>query len=278
MKAQTDSSGRGMTISEVYFHYGSTFSGHKSIGFEDFKKLAPMSVLMAGDFSDFSYWSNTDGYNANVNMGLSLSPTVQNEKYDMKIRFDLSFVSQTPFTLILQKTDRTTFDTLVSNSTGKKIPVDSIKNWTKTLSLETEQLEINSSVIFSTSPLKRWSFYGGVGFFGAYTVYAQTRIENQYYAYTDPYIANNTYIETPFFYESEVFTNNSGYTFGGYIPVGLSFRVSKNQKFWERMSIIYEMQFGYQDLFISELGNFSGAFTRQKFGLRFNTGKLPDVD
>lgn len=276
--AQTDSLKPGLILSDVYFNFGSTISGHQSIGLDQFQILAPRSVMLDRDFSDFSYRSSTDEIYSIFKMGLALSPGVQNEKYQMKLRFDLSYVTQTPFTFVLSKTSRSAFDTLYSVTTGEKITVDSVKESTYTLSHKAEQLELNGSFILSTNPYKRWSFYGGLGFFAAYTVYSQTSIEQTNLCYIEPYINYNqsTNNQNPAFaYDSESFSNKSGYAFGGYIPVGLNFRLSMDKRFWERMYITYEIQFGYQNLFVSELGDFPGALTRQMFGLRFNAGTIP---
>jgi hypothetical protein len=73
-------------------------------------------------------------------------------------------------------------------------------------------------------------------------------------------------------YESERFNNQTSFGLLAYLPLGLDFRLGKNQEFWKRLHLFYEISPGLNMTFIPELNTATNIAIRNGLGLRVSWG------
>lgn len=169
------------------------------------------------------------------------------------------------------KDTRYPFDTLISVNTGERTAIDSVAYESYSMDYLTTQVRLDASLIFSTNPAKRWKFYSGFGLSVGATFTNATNISKFNYHYFAPNGDNNSAFinrNTKATEKTETTTNSSSMAFGGYVPVGVDFTISKNNDFWKKIHLFYEARGGVDMLIIPELRTYTGLYGQHGFGVK----------
>lgn len=236
-------------LSDASLQYGYILDPGARGNLADFKSFAPNSTLLTQNFSGFDPNNSGSTYVNNYFTAALGFQFLNKEKKAYKsnplLRLGISYNSGTHLYNGYGRYSNSIVDTLVSQQTGQMYFVDStsVENYGMTLS--SQQLRFDASLIFRTNPAARWSIYGGIGFnIGAafqsnveisYSSYQYTN--NQLgFSYTNFYNNNNSS-------KYEYFTNATRIVGGSiYLPMGIDFRIGKNRPFWKQTHLFYELK------------------------------------
>lgn len=266
-----------ISIHDIYIQTG-FFSERNTNGtLADFKSLAPQSVLLNNNMTDFSPsggFSLTSNTMFSVMLGLQFSDK-QKTTYQTNplLRLGISYFSGTTLTGGLYKEDRKPYDTLTSTQTGQTVYIDSINSKNYSMNYSSEQLRFDGSLIFRTNPEARWSIFTGIGITAGLSINANT----------DIYYSNSGRTETRYpngntsssygnsssdNYKTEKFRNKNNFGASTYIPMGIDFRIGKKREFWKHTHLFYELRPGINITSIPELRTITNASIQHGLGLR----------
>jgi hypothetical protein len=265
-------------LNEFYSQGGFINRGIFIGSLNDFKLLAPQSILLNQDYS--SYSTNSFFFNHYTNLshsamvGINFGNNSENiKKTYPTLRLGLSYLSGYNLINTLFKTERNRYDTLTSSQTGRIIFKDSVKDETLRMGYFSEQLRFDASLLFRINSDGRWSFFTGIGFTAGISFNAYTSLE--YYSYNttetiyDSGASQRDYNISRSVLHLEQFENKSNIGFSAYLPLGVDFRVGKKREFWRRVYLHYEMRPSIDVVSIPELKVITSSMVQYGFGLRF---------
>ena len=270
-----------VSVSDVFL-MGGFFSESINAGgiVSDFNKLAPQSVLLKSDFSDYN---SGGGYNFASSSMLSITMGIvfrDKEKKSYRsnplLRLGISHVSATSFSGGLFKEERKPFDTLYSSQTGQATYVDSVINRSLGVNYSSEQVRLDASLIFRTNPLARVSLYSGIGIATGVSFKAYTDI---YYGKGSGTQGGNTngmsygsyFYSNDYSSKSERFTNRNNFSVCTSVPLGIDLRIGKKNEFFKMMHLFYELRPGINMTSVPELGTLTNTCIQMGLGLRVST-------
>ena len=266
-----------ISIHDFYIQTG-FFSERNTNGtLADFKTLAPQSVLLNNNMTDFSQ-SGVFGKRGNtmlsVMLGLQFSDKQKTiYKANPLLRLGISYFSGTTLTGGSYKEDRKPYDTLTSTQTGQTIYIDSVTTKNYSMNYSSAQLRFDGSLIFRTNPEARWSIFTGIGITAGLSINANTDIYYSNYGRTETRYANGS-TSSSYNYsgnnnsKTEKFRNKTNFGASTYIPMGIDFRIGKKREFWKRTHLFYELRPGINITSIPELRTITNASLQHGLGLR----------
>jgi len=266
-----------ISIQDVYIQTGFFSENNTNTSLSDFKTLAPQSVLLNNDMSDYfqSSGMNTTTNNMfSIMLGLQFSDKEKaSYKANPLLRLGVSYFSTTTMTCGFYKEDRTPYDTLTSAQTGQTAYVDSLTSQRYSMNYSSEQLRIDGSLIFRTNPEARWSLFAGIGFTAGLSINANTDIYYRENSRTETRYANGSTFSSYGNYnpdngKTEKFKNKTNLGISTYIPMGIDFRIGKKKEFWKRTHLFYELRPGINITSIPELGTITNSSNQHGLGLR----------
>lgn len=278
--AQTDEAPiKPINLADVSFQAGLMIQPSDNTNLSTFKQLAPESEILQNDFSSYnsSLLGGSIGHSIfSCLLGIQFrNNKTKQYRENIKLRIGLSYTSFSLLNTSLTKEDRFTHDTLVSSQTGQTYFSDSITFRTLALDNYVEQIAIDASIIVNTSPEKRWQLFTGIGINAGFTISSVTSINYFKFSRSETDLNSENYSGSTFQSEAptsinETFRNNNSFSAIAYIPIGVNFRVGKNNEllrklhvYWElRPSILYN---NIPDLFSLTRGAFS-----QSLGVRYS--------
>ncbi|MBA3706649.1 MAG: hypothetical protein H0W84_12340 [Bacteroidetes bacterium] len=272
-------------IVDVYLSNGSTLQGNHYGTLSGFQKLAPQSVLLKQDMSNYSSskpngmgdYLFSHGYAFSAGVGIIFSDKAKT-KYipNPELRVGITYNSGTSLSYDVFRSDSKRYDTLTSSQTGGTVFVDSVFYRQYSMKYNAEQLKLDVSLIYRTNPTARWSVYGGIGVnvgvsIKSYTdinFYENASIKSNNIATSNPNLgAYNSPTERNVNH-LERFTNANSYAFAFYAPLGLDFRLGKKREFFKRLHLYYEAQPTINVTDIPEIGSDLTARLKNNLGLR----------
>lgn len=266
---QAQETTKGLRISEFHIQNGMAYSSMQNYELSDFQSLAPGSMLLKNDFTGFnnnSYYifNGARGFNGNSYQSIQLGITFNN-KANPLWRIGISHGSSNSFSAGLSKETVTPYDTLTSSQTGEQFYSDSVHSESYFMDYRSEQLRIESSLIYRTNPEQRWSVYAGIGISVGLSYNAQTNIN---YSTSDNVSGNYGNNYGDYTYASEHFRNKTNISTAVFVPMGVDFRIGKNKEFWKRLHLYYEMKPSLTFLSVPELRTFTSVNMINSFGLK----------
>lgn len=267
-----------ISVSDVYVSTGFGVGLSNQSTLDDFKKLAPQSMLLTNDFSDYNQFGGY-GFSGNGNfsvmVGLKFSDKEKNAyKANPLLRLGFSYSSGTSFSKFFNQQERIPYDTLISTQTGNSTFIDSVNSKQYGMTYKSEQIRFDGSLIFRTNPEARWSVYTGIGLTAGISLNASTQIsynESSYIESMGDGYGNHNYGD--FYFnadEREVIKNKTNFGMSVYVPIGIDFRIGKNREFWKRTHLFFELNPSINVNSIPELYTITTTDLQQRFGVRVN--------
>ena len=259
-------------VSDVYFDAGGYNTNFGLVDKSMYRKLAPESNILKGDFSDYIK-SGVSEYGGTV-QSLSIGLKIRNKektgyRKNMQLRLGVNYYSGLNTKLDYQKIDRFPYDTLVSSQTGAVFYRDSISQKGISLNHSSEQIRISGAIYFSTESTSRWMFYGGVGASIGSTLKNYTVLSSNEYSYIEfendlPYQEREYKLN-----EYEEYLAKSRLAWSLYASAGLDFRIGKKRKFWQPIHLFVEFKPTFDMVNDSYGFNQSNVQIISCFGLRY---------
>ena len=228
-------------ISEFHLQTGFQYYPAETSSLEDFRKLAPNSILLKEDlpsYNSFGYYNGRGNFSS-VQLGL----TFKNHPNAL-LRVGLSNMGVSGLQNSYSKQDYFPYDTLTSSATGEQTFIDSVSSQSYFMNHSSRQIRLDAALIFRTDASARWSLFAGIGASLGVNYNATTYISY----YRNNYINNqngNSYYNgysNNGSEKTETFTTKNYLTTTAYIPMGVDFRIGKNQAFWKRLHLYYEIK------------------------------------
>lgn len=265
-----------ITVTDVHFGVVTPYTQFGNISVNEVRRLTARSYLLQTDLTGYSYNCYREVEASRVDFGFSLGNYLKkDEKYTYRINFGLSFNSANPVIGNFTRTDTIPYDTLTSSQTGNVIYVKKLTTNTYDIYYYSNRICFDINAVVSTSPLKRFSFYAGLGIVYGMGLSASTEINYmKYYGYTPDIYDNNWEMQTEAEFTNESLENSTGYSLGFYVPIGMQFRFGKQAKFWKRFYMYYEFVMGMNSEYIPELGQYTGFYPGMRCGWKYYIGKL----
>jgi hypothetical protein len=228
-------------ISEFHLQTGFQYYPAETTSLEDFRKLAPNSILLKEDlpsYNSFGYYNGRGNFSS-VQLGL----TFKNHPNAL-LRVGISNMGVSGLQNRFEKQDYFPYDTLTSSATGEQTFIDSVSSQSYFMNHSSRQIRLDAALIFRTDASARWSLFAGIGASLGVNYNATTYISY----YRNNYINNqngNSYYNgysNNGSEKTETFTTKNYLTTTAYIPMGVDFRIGKNQAFWKRLHLYYEIK------------------------------------
>jgi hypothetical protein len=266
-------------LKDIYVQQGLFLDWNKLGSINDFRTLAPQSVLLKAPLDEYmqAYGTHTSGNTAFTFLtGFQLRNSDKSGyKINPYFRIGAMFYSNTSVSCFAVKEDKKTIDTLSSAQTGKTIYVDSLNTKSYNLNYTSSQLRIDASMLIRSNPEKRWSVYTGIGITAGLSMLAKTEIYYNEYKGTqtvdgsDGGILSYDYSFTENT-KTEKFKNKPSLGGAVYLPLGISFRLGNKRAFWKRTNIYYEFKPGMNITHIPNLKTQATACLLHGIGLRIS--------
>jgi hypothetical protein len=264
-------------LNEFYSQAGFVNKSVSTGSLENFKLLAPQSILLNQNYSDFStnsfYYNYSTSASHSAMVGINFGDKSGNtKKTNPTLRLGLSYISGYNLTNTLFRAEKSAYDTLISSQTGKIIFKDSVKEETLRMGYFSEQLRFDGSLLFRINADGRWSFFTGVGFTAGLSFNAFTIIEKIDVSFTETRY-DGGYTQRDYNYwryrlNLESFSNKSNLGFSAYLPLGIDFRIGKKREFWKNVYLHYEMRPSIDVVSIPELRTTTLSMVQYGLGVR----------
>ena len=239
--------GQAQNSNNLDFSGGIGFQGSspKELSLAEYREAFPQSELLKQDYSGYYdqpyYYNYSGGLLLNFLWGVKIGEGANNEQ---RLRIGISYSGATTYSNNFEKTVTTPYDTLISTVTGNQTFVDSVYQDYLNINLSQDQIGLDVSYIIKSNPNNRLVFYSGGGAVLGLAVNSRANIyqnsnsyfsndNGDYYPYAERYSDNG---------KSEVHNLASTFWAQLYVPIGLDFRLSKKNAFWQRMHIYSELR------------------------------------
>ena len=243
---------------------------------EDFRRLAPGSILLNKDYSTFEQ-SRGQSIDADAEfsaaIGISFLDKKKNDYRNMKLRIGVNYLSYSSLTSNYSKATYTRYDTLSSSHGGSAAYLDSVRSESLNMRYASREIRADISLIFSTNPAARWALYGGIGATVGASIKSYTDV-----SYSDYFSIESTYegaattlgSNSSDNYNSvtERITSKNGIGYSVYIPMGIDYRMANKSEFWKRIHLFYEAKPFVNFSNAGELGTVSNVGVNNGVGLR----------
>jgi len=280
--SQAQEGSKNLRISEFHLQNGMGINSMQSLPLADFQSLAPNSILLQNDLSGFNFnaygiYSGYFNYGPGMFIGNRIANTSDYQSIQLGITFKdnsnplwrigISHGSTSNLSSGFSRDVATRFDTLTSSQTGEQFFVDSIQTANYLIQYSSEQLRLETSLIYRTNPEKRWSVYAGIGGSFGFSYNAETYISYNSSSYISG-MSSTSYTNSDYKNETEHFSNKSNISASIFVPMGIDFRMGKTREFWKRLHLYYEMKPSVIFTSIPELRTFTTVNLMSSLGLR----------
>jgi len=267
-----------ISIHEVSIQAGLFSEQNINPKLSDFKSLAPKSLLLNSDLSN--YYSSEYQLNSNPMISLMIGMNVNRKqkitnRTNPLIKVGFCYFSGTILTSSLYKSEQKSYDTLTSLRTGQTVFVDSISSKSLIMNYSSNQIRLDGSLILRTNTKKRWSLFGGIGMTVGISIKAHTDIIATKSERTETHFANGTNLYPSLnsrsnTFNKETFRNKNNFCASTYIPVGIDFRIGNKKTIWKKMHLFYELRPGLNIISIPELRTITNVNLQQGIGIKFS--------
>lgn len=251
----------------------STYS-YPNFTLSDFKTLAPGSDLLNNDLSQYSLgsynWNGCSTFAASIGLRF-LDKEGKNYKLNPVVRIGIIYNGFCNSNLYYSKEDAFPYDTLTSSATGDIYLIDSVFNSSYSMNYNSSDLGLSFSADFSTNNENRVTLFAGVGISASLSTLTETTVNRYEYS-------TMSYDETPEYWissgfddsseEFESFSNKTFAHFSAGIPLGIDFRLGKDNEFWRQLHFVYEIRPVLNIVSIPELKTYTGTGVSNMFGLK----------
>ncbi len=229
-------------VSEFHVQNGFVLNSGQHFGLADYKTLAPTSELLANDFTTFQ--SNDyyifNGPTSSSYQTIQLGLTFKSNPNPLW-RIGISHISLGDISKGFSKSTIVPYDTLTSSQTGQQYFLDSTYEENYNMNYSSQQLRLETSLIYRTNPENRWSVYAGIGLSFGFSYNASTTIDFNSYSYGSSYDQSYDYSNWGQD-KREYFENKSNWSTSVFVPMGIDFRLGKKREFWKRLHLYHEMK------------------------------------
>ncbi len=261
--------GNSIVIKELNIQLGTPFLWRNKVSAKDFASVYPQSLLLKNNFFGFKVSDNIYGVNAPklaIQMCVKFRQKDRNEYRRPTLRIGFAGVNGDVFSSRLSKTNIYPYDTIISQRTGAKIALDSQEFTAYNMQYQSTNFLLDLALIYRGNELKRWSYFCGVGFAAGISVNATGVIQKEQSAYIQSPFQSNRY--STIITEQEKFNGPKNALAYAYIPLGIDFKLSRRENFFNKIHLFYEVEPSLVFIQIDGFGKFSNLQVINAIGTR----------
>lgn len=259
--------------SSVYVSNGGSTVGDRELVMADYRVLLEGSAFSNADLTTYRkelYRPALQQPTRAFVFGAGAHPFRGESGNGPELRFGFSYMNGGSSELALQRSERYPLDTLSSASSGAVYHVDSTYTSKYVLQHGSEHFGLDGSLVFRTDQGARWSFFGGggLGLGGRFNARTTATLTSE----SSTNRPGSLGIVSTEELNVETVDNSGGLWLMLYAPVGVGFRLSKENQFWNRMELYLEGRPGMLVQGTQELGTITSFGSQFLFGLRVRLG------
>ncbi len=259
--------------SSAYVANGGSTVGNRELMMADYRILLEGSAFLQADLTTYHqnlYRGTIKQPTSAFVFGAGFHPFRGNAGKGPEMRLGFSYMSGGSSQLELKRSERHHLDTLRSSSSGLVYYVDSTYTSKYVLQHGSERFGLDASLLFRTDQQARWSFLGGggLGFGGRFNAHTIVTLTSE----SSTNRPGNIGIAATEVLRVEQVDNSGGLWLMLYAPVGVGFRIAKQNGFWNRMELYLEGRPGMMVQGTREFGTITSFGSQFLFGLRVRLG------
>lgn len=259
--------------SSAYVSNGGSTVGNRELVMADYRVLLEGSAFSNADLTTYRqdlYRGTIPQPTSAFVFGAGVHPFRGKAGKGPEMRLGFSYMSGGSSQLALKLSERYPLDTLSSSSSGAVYYVDSTYTSKYVLQHGSEHFGVDVSLVFRTDQRARWSFFGGggLGFGGRFNARTTATLTSESSTNRPGTIG----IASTDKLDVEQVDNSGGLWLMFYAPVGVGFRIAKENEFWNRMELYLEGRPGMMVQGTQEFGTITSFGSQFLFGLRVRLG------
>jgi len=243
----------------------------------DMHALSPGSTLLGRDLSAYSLvhgrsFSAAPSVNGSIALGIKHHSTSASGPL---LRVGFGFTSGINSNASLRNETRTPYDTLTSAQTGHATYIDSVVTSTYDVRHTYQRVALDASLIYCKQIGQRWTLYGGIGAWAGMAFNGETTVEHSVARGQQPVVGtidtqNPSEGRNRDAMEREVIHTANSFVSGVYVPIGISWRIARDNAFLRLFHLTYEMRptLGFGG--VPELNTMMQGGVSQSFGVRMD--------
>jgi len=233
-------------ITNVYLLPSGIVQTEKMAPLSDFQKLLPNSTILKQSFDGYQVSAGGTAFNPSftINLGINkYNAEKDSYKFGPEYRIGFSYNSANIMNANYYKEEKKRIDTLTSSQTGYTVYADSVTRKNCSMSIFSQQIKLDASLIFRMNPEARWSLYGGIGFNLGTSLNAYATVN--YYEYSTVKIADEVNYSYSGLQKSNVneYIQLKNHIVGSvYFPLGFDYRLANKSEFFKRIHLFGEFR------------------------------------
>jgi hypothetical protein len=271
---------RRLILSGIQISGGLSHNMNYSQTFAQFQKLVPHSeVLTAHPYEGYhswptTYWTHTGVVGASLRFRLA-EPGNRNAEKGPEFRLGIRYNGTSFHFLDAGRADPYRIDTLYNGQGDEIGHIDSVESKSYTMIYNSNQLQLDFSMIYTTTPHLRLALFGGIGVAGGISTRSWAEIRHRtstYHAMNVESLGYNihyhTFSEHAYHNNDESATGNTGGVV--YLPMGLRFRPGESGSLAGLFQVFYELQPGIHWMHIQGSDPLVQTGINQRIGISLN--------
>lgn len=264
--AEKSDSSKRFRINEAFLMGGSSVRHSEAGSLNDFKILAPNSVLLQSNFNNFEKFQfESSGIYSMLACGVGFQKVDRPGRPTFRIALNIG--SGKSIEGSYRRSASYIVDTFISTTTGEHIYEDSTVNENYRFNFYSRIISLDISVLWRTQNNNKFTLFGGIGLTAGKSDISRTFINYSFYSYRRPPFGQG-HLRKSYQLSNEVeyhFNKTQTYCVA-YIPFGIDYRLSKKSNFWKQIHLFYEGRIRIEYYDIPELS------TNTQFAFGSNIG------
>lgn len=261
---------KSIAVKEVYVQIGTPYNWNNVAGPNDFARVFSQSAFLKEDLTGYQYSQGGYSYGGSkfaVQMGLKFRNKEKTDFRNSTLRVGLVGTDGVSFGSTLYKANTFHYDTLISQKTGAQYFVDSQSYSSYSMNYQSTNLLLDVALIYRSNSSKRWSLFGGFGIAAGASITANGIVRKDQYNTVDNGFANQSgTIKNN--NQREVFKGSKNILVSAYLPLGVDFKISRKNNFFNKIHLFYEMQPSLVYAKVDKFGSFANLQVLNSLGTR----------
>lgn len=253
---------------EFYLSGGGAAGLTNAVGMSDFRALMPESDLLNRDYTGFNRFTDRYYGSGNVSFGAAFHPFLKEDGTRKNIKFRVGFTrfDTESHGFRMRSNVRTTIDTLVSETSGRTLNVDSVREQNFSAVARAVHYCLDLGVQFDSHWESRWKGYVGANVSFGIALDREVNVSLTDWRYND--FDGDRFDSENYSTEEEFLSLPNIFSFTAGVFAGIGWQVSDKHPFWSNISLFTEWR---PNMFISrssEFGTYVTPVSFSHFGIR----------
>lgn len=239
-----------------------------AVGMADIRAVMPESDLLNRDYTGFNQFTDRYHGGGNVSFGAAFHPFLKEDGTRKNIKFRVGFTrfDAESHGFRMRSSERTAIDTLVSETSGRILRVDSVREQNFSAGVSAVHYCLDLGVQFDSDWKSRWKGYVGANVSFGIALDREVNVSLSDWRYND--FDRERFDSDHYRTEEEFLSLPNTFNFTAGVFAGLGWQISEAHPFWSNISLFGEWR---PSMFISqssEFGTYVTPVSFSHFGIR----------